>query len=188
VTRPEGLGFKDAAVQVVRTGIIRPRTVDGVPVPATFRVSVDFGLGEELPPPPPYTGPKPTPRAMSLAAQLSAETFAAHPMPEPWAEDLRGLAADRREIVLGWLNELFPHDPTELQRLLTLGIARTISQKDLETWSQTGQLPSSVTPAMALEAAGDLVEDRTEAWTELRRRFCARWDCGPSDVSGSTDS
>lgn len=179
---PEGLGFEAAALEVARTGVVRPATLDGVPVRATVSFNIRFagGLLEEADwDPVPYEGPEPTPTALALARQIVLRSLDVS-VPSEEEALLDGLAGDRREIVRDWLRELRPLGEENYIRNQTLMIARLSKESEMAAYLADGTLPSSPvpTPDQVAAATSDLADPEDEAiWIEVRDRYCARWSC-----------
>lgn len=185
---PEGLGFETAALEVARTGVVRPATLDGAPVRATVSFNIRFagGLLEEADwDPVPYEGPEPTPTALALARQIVLQSLDVSVQSE---EDvlLDGLAEDRREIVRDWLRELRPLGDEVFIRNQSLMIARLSMESEMAAYLADGTLPASPvpTPEQMAAATSDLADPDDQAiWTEVRKRYCARWSCVIPEVA-----
>lgn len=83
-----------------------------------------------------------------------------------------------RRTTEGWIAELFGSLEAERQRR-GLAMARVLAMRGLETMppKQPDDWSESWVPQLN-EAGRDLYP--REPMIELRRRFCARYDCGPS--------
>jgi TonB family protein len=179
---PEGLGFEAAALEVARTGVVRPATLNGVPVRATVAFNIRFAGGHLQDvdwDPVPYEGPEPTPTALALARQIVLRDLDVSVHSEE--EDLLdGLAEDRRETVRDWLRELRPLGDEVFIRNQTLMIARLAVESEMAAYLADGTLPSSPvpTPEQMAAAGSDLADPNDQAiWIEVRDRYCARWSC-----------
>lgn len=185
---PEGLGFEAAALEVARTGVVRPAMLDGVPVRATVEFNVAFQaerIEDSSWEPVPYEGPEPTPRALALARQIVLRTIDASLQAEEETL-LGGLADDRREIVRDWLFALRPLDAEISIRNQTLMIARLSTEADMSAYVTGGTLPLSPipTPEQIAVATSDLADPNDRAvWIEVRDRYCARWACASPETA-----
>ncbi len=179
---PEGMGFEAAALEVARTGVVRPAMLDGVPVRRTVAFNIGFSaepLEEAAWGPVPYDGPEPTPTALALARQIVLQGLNVSIQSEEEVL-LDGLADDRRQIVRDWLRELRPLGDEVFIRNQTLMIARLSVESEMAAYLADGTLPSSPvpTPEQMAAATSDLADPGDEAiWTEVRERYCARWSC-----------
>lgn len=182
---PEGLGFEAAAIEVARTGVIRLARLDGQPVPGQIAFNVVFQPEpvETLVEPTPYEGPEPTPTAISLARRIVLATLEESVRLDE-EEMLAGLAADRREIVRGWIHELMPLGDEIYVANQTLMIARLSQESEMEAWLADGTPPASPPPTIEdmARASSDMHRPEDAAqWKALRDRYCARWSCTSSD-------
>lgn len=176
---PEGLGFEAAALEVARTGVIRPAMRDGEPVPRQVAFTVVFTpqpIEAEFIP---YDGPEPTPSALALARQITLLD-----LEESMASEeetlLEGLADDRREIVREWMRELRPLDDELLISNQALMLARLARESEMAAYLADGTVPTSPvpTPEDMARATSDMYGPQDVAeWTALRDRYCARWSC-----------
>ena len=179
---PEGMGFEAAALEVARTGVVRPAMLDGAPV----RGKVDFNVGFETESleeaawaPVPYEGPEPTPSALALARRIVLQGLEVSVRSEE-AALLDGLGDDRREIVRDWLRELRPLGDEIFIRNQTLAVARLSAESEMSAYLADGSLPSSPapTPEEIAVATSDLADPNDQAiWIAVRDRYCARWSC-----------
>jgi TonB family protein len=179
---PDGLGFEAAALEVARTGVVRPATLDGIPVRATVTFNVGFyceTLEESTWTPTPYRGAEPTPAALALARQIVLQGLDVSMQSEEEAL-LEGLADDRRGIVRGWLRELRPLGEEVFIQNQTLTVARLSTESEMSAYLAAGTLPSSPapTPEQIEAASSDLVDpDERLIRITVRDRYCARWSC-----------
>lgn len=183
VTRaaPEGLGFEAAALEVARTGVIRPATLDGAPVDRQIAFSVVFQpepietATESIP----YEGPEPTPSALALARRIVLQDLDESVALEEEGL-LEGLADDRREIVRQWMRDLRPLGDEVFIANQTLMIARLARESEMAAYLADGTRPTS--PLPTAEDMGRVTSDMSTpeddiAWKALRDRYCARWSC-----------
>ncbi len=174
---PEGLGYEEIALVSIKTGELSPRTVDGRTTSGRFRTSFNFGNHDgaldrdesELPPADSVR--------LSLARKVldSADpdrqaSFKAPPIPAD-------VAPDRQAEVQRWLTELIPIDPKADREAVADLFARTFTVDELtEMTDRTAFLIGlerlTQQPMIELRRPGS-----EAASTELRRRYCARYDC-----------
>lgn len=185
---PEGLGFEAVALEVARTGVVRPATLDGVPVRRTVAFNIRFSaepLEEGVWEPVPYEGTEPTPAALALARQIVLKGIDVSMQSEEEAL-LDGLAEDRRQIVRDWLFALRPLGDEIFVRNQTLMTARLAKESEMAAYLADGTLPSSPvpTPEQIAAATSDLADPNDRAiWIEVRDRYCARWSCVIPDLA-----
>ena len=175
---PEGLGFEAAAVEVARTGVIRPAMRDGEPVPREIAFTVFFQPAP-IPESIPYEGPEPTPSALALARQITLLDLQEAMVSEEETL-LEGLADDRREIVREWMRELRPLDNELFISNQSLMLARLAKESEMAAYLADGTVPTAPvpTPEEIARATSDMYGPQDVAeWTALRDRYCARWSC-----------
>jgi hypothetical protein len=177
---PDGLGFGAAGIQVVMTGYLSPKIVDGRPQPGVIQSTVHFqAFPIDLIPATvtPWSGPAPTPRAIELA-----EAIVERDLPKMLAEkvyDLRGLAPERHAEVMRWIDELIPVDKHEVVTTMGLILARTVSEADLAA-QLANRTPPSTVPGLEEwdEASSDIVSRKTlKGLQALHDRYCAHYAC-----------
>ncbi|MDP3803056.1 energy transducer TonB [Brevundimonas sp.] len=185
---PEGMGFEAAALEVARTGIVRPAMLDGVPVREEVTFNIEFStetLEEAAWAPVPYEGPEPTPAALALARRIVLQGLDVSVQSEEEAL-LDGLAGDRREIVRDWLRELRPLGDEIFIHNQTLMVARLSAESEMSAYLADGTLPSSPvpTPEQMAVATSDLADPNERAiWIAVRDRYCARWSCAIPEMA-----
>lgn len=177
--RPAGLGFGKQAVRVAQRGVTAPRTVDGVAVESRVQVRIPF----QTPPleadekPTPWTGPEPSDEQRESARRWA--TRMASSMPPPSARfGLEDLDEDRRAIVGGWVDELYP-DQNRTREIFSIAAARLMAETGLREMPQARPL-DQVSWRKRFAAAGADQFDSDAADAELRRRYCARFECAPA--------
>lgn len=178
--RPSGLGFDQAALDLVDRFRTVPRTRDGAPVASEVRFTVRFELAPDDPPPP-WTGVEPSAEALSLAREI-APRFTAPLTQGPGAVSLDGLPADRVVAVQSMVQTLDQTWRSRRAEATALAMARTVTVSALEMLRFGNRRPPRPNLSDAeLASAGDrlsAVDD--EAMADLRARYCARYDCtGP---------
>ncbi|MET4683596.1 TonB family protein [Brevundimonas faecalis] len=166
---PSGLGFGTAAINVVQRARLNPRRVDGMAIQASIETRVNFKTppalqGESVPV---WTGPEPT--ADQIAAALE-RTKIVGVKPSFHQLGVDDLPEDRREIVRAWVEELFPNQDA-VEQYTALAMARL--QAKQTSLGATGYRPS---PEDFLLAIGR--PEVAVAKAELKRRYCAAYDCG----------
>lgn len=179
--QPSGLGFGLAGVQVLMTGRLQPRMVDGEPVDGFISAPVNFDYyGHDD-----RTGPPATWRAPGEAAIQLAERMIEN---KPALSDdeslfpLGGLQADRRAVVLEWIDELTPASSAAEERRFTATLlAGFIDEDDLRAYVENGTRPRGGLPSLEdwLQACAMLSE--SFGWGEpietLTDRYCERFGC-----------
>lgn len=182
--RPDGLGFAEAAVRVIQRARLTPAPPDISPEERVFKVRVPFNSSPfSDAPPSPWSGPTPN------AAQLESGRRYARRSVEPVARLRRHWRLDQmppemRRTTEGWIAELFGNLETERQRR-ALAAARVLAVRGLDAMppKQPDDWTESWVPQLN-EASRDL--HPREPMVELRRRFCARYDCGPTAETVAT--
>lgn len=178
---PEGLGFGERALEVVRRGTLNPATIDGRAQPSRFRVAIPFTT--ERPrrsQTPPWRGPRPTPAAMAAADILAQQML--EDIPEPFMPDIEA-PADRRALIESWFRQESP-SATETRRIFATLLARNIAEVDLQAMSQ-GRPPVSKTPPdseQMMKSSLDLFDPEAVA-IKVRARYCARFGCEITPLS-----
>ena len=175
---PDGLGFSEAAVRVILRARLTPAPADILPSERVFKVRVPFNASPfDSSPPPLWSGPTPN------AAQLESGRRFARRSVEPVVRLRRHWRLDQmppemRRTTEGWIVELFGNLETERQRR-GLAMARVLAVRGLDAIppKQPDDWTESWVPQLN-EASRDL--HPREPMIELRRRFCARYDCGPA--------
>lgn len=182
--RPDGLGFAEAAVRVIQRARLTPAAPDISPEERVFKARVPFNSSPfSDAPPSPWSGPTPN------AAQLESGRRYARRSVEPVARLRRHWRLDQmppemRRTTEGWIAELFGNLETERQRR-ALAAARVLAVRGLDAMppKQPDDWTESWVPQLN-EARRDL--HPREPMIELRRRFCARYDCGPTAETVAT--
>lgn len=177
--RPAGLGFGDRAVRVAQRGVTAPRTVDGVAVESRIQVRIPF----QAPPAEAkgkatlWTGPEPSDEQRESARRWANRMASA--MPPPSARfGLDDLDEDRRAIVGAWVDELYP-DRNRTREIFIIAAGRLMAETGLREMPQARPL-DDVTWRKRFAAAGADQFDSDAADAELRRRYCARYECAPA--------
>lgn len=176
--RPDGLGFGEAAVRVIQRARLTPAPSNDVSSERVFKVRVPFnGSAFNDQNASPWSGATPN------AAQLESGRRFARRSVEPvvrlrrhWR--LEQMPPEMRRTTEGWIVELFGNLETERQRR-GLAMARVLAVRGLDAMppKQPDDWAESWVPQLN-EASRDL--HPREPMIELRRRFCARYDCGPT--------
>ncbi|MFK0299404.1 energy transducer TonB [Brevundimonas sp. NPDC090276] len=175
--KPAGLGFGDEAVRVVERGRTVPRTVDGTPAASRIQTRIPFRISSEPPPKPgPWIGPEPTAGQRESARRWAIQ--AASRMPRFARFGLEELPADRRAVVTEWITELYP-DRQKAQEIFTVAAARLLAEIGLAEMPPTRPLDEGTWNRRFAAASADQF-DGAAADAELRRRYCARYECAPS--------
>ncbi|MGW8706119.1 hypothetical protein ACWGLL_11880 [Brevundimonas sp. NPDC055814] len=174
--RPANLGFEEIAVRLVEAGLVTPAQDASGPVEAEIIARVPFSVPMALPPKPPaWDGPEPNP-SQRAAGEDYARRHRADPLIRsrlPWG--LQPMSPEMRQTVKSWIDELFARS----DQVRGLGMARVLAKRDLDVFPRTKPDDWDDWTKEMASAMADLF-DGTEAVAELRRRFCARYDCGPA--------
>ncbi|ATQ43248.1 hypothetical protein CSW64_12880 [Caulobacter mirabilis] len=167
---PEGVGHEAVALDAAKTARMSPKIVGGEATPTTVRFTMNF---PEAAPFPPYKSPEPSDEALALARPIAARILAGQGSGRIVAD----VAADRQALVQSWIDELLPVDSEADLRRVSLQLARTMTTEQL-TNIAAGKPPGGTVPDfVTLNAAQDPDPRRTAAADELRRRYCAQFDC-----------
>lgn len=175
--RPTGLGFGDAAKRIILRHRLTPRRVNGVATPAKFVVRLPFTADFEEPedagplPTTPWTGPEPSAPQLANAREV-IEAVGIPSVAERLGPD--ELPESRRTAIQAWATELFPPD-AELAEALALGMARLWAKEAMDRFVLGTEAPQ-ITEAEARAAYGE--PDFTAIDAEMKRRYCAAYDCG----------
>ena len=174
---PAGLGFGSAARLVVASGQVRAARLDGRPVPRWVTTTVHFTAADLDHPPEVWTGAEPAAEALALAERV-VET---DPTYRAFTIDrlLNGLDFDRRPIVRGWIVELLPDYEQSMVDSLALQTARVFSESELRAML-AGDPVTGPDPEQFELALPEFTSEELAAVRELRRRYCDRWACDPS--------
>ncbi|CAN5377915.1 hypothetical protein BH09PSE1_BH09PSE1_12520 [soil metagenome] len=176
-TSVTGLGFEAKALEMATTGLINPRTVDGVPQPGRFRFRTRFRAEDVKPQP--YAGPPPTAERLRLARAFVDR------IDVPVGEDLcpsmfPELEPVRRQRVQRWSCELFPFDAEREKARYALFLARILTESELKTAVATGTIPREEPGVVEFDKASSDFEypGHDVHAAELRARYCEAYDCG----------
>lgn len=177
---PPGLGFGAAARVMLTSAEVATARIDGRPVPSVVTTTVRFWLPDRVGPGGSWTGPEPTPARLALARRVVAGPRK-EGLPEMFDREqmLDGLDHDRRAVVRPWIDELFPPDPEAELKAAAVAMARLYSEADLRRIlaGEPVDYPSEDEFFSAWPEATPQEEAKLE---ELRRRYCARYECGAS--------
>lgn len=175
--RPSGLGFEPIAVEIVERGRLSPARDKSGPVESDFSVRVPFSISSDPFTAPAWEGPEPSP-----AQRAAGETYARRAILDPayrsdarWG--LQDLPTEMRDTVRGWTDELFREDLSF--RTLSMSMARVLARRGLDRFPSEKPADWSDWVAELSSAKSDYF-DAKAANAELRRRYCARYDCGPA--------
>jgi hypothetical protein len=167
---PEGVGYERLALEGAATARMSPKLVGGKPTPTTVRFGMNFPVAEDFPP---YTGPEPSEEAIALARPLAEQNL----RKQGYARIVADVAADRQALVQSWIDELLPPDPEQEVRRFSLRFARTLTLEQLRNIN-AGKPPGGVLPDFRTFNGADYPDPKQiAAGKELRRRYCAKFDC-----------
>lgn len=170
---PRGLGFGAAARVIVASGEIKAARLSGSVVTRTIRSNVFFALPEDDLPFGNWTGPEPSASRLALARQMVGRM----PYRPEVPDQMDGLDFDRRQIVGEWIDELMPRDPARENEVLVIQLARLFDEDELRRIGD-GQPVDIPSEQEFLAACPDPTPSELAAIEELKRRYCARWECG----------
>lgn len=174
--RPAHLGFESIAVRVVEGGLVSPARDAGGAVEAEITARVPFDIPTaRLTSPPAWDGPEPN-AAQRAAGEDYARRYRADPMIRSrmsWG--LQPMTSEMQHTVRSWIDELFAKD----DQARGPGMARVLAKRGLDAFPRTK--PDDWDDWIKdLHSAKAEFFDGEQAVAELRRRFCARYDCGPA--------
>ena len=176
--RPDGLGFAEAAVRVIQRARLTPVAPGSPPEEREFTVRVPFSIKPfNTETPSPWSGPTPSAAQMQSGQRYARRSIEATiRLRRQWRLDQ--MPPEMRRTTEGWIAELFGNLETERQRR-GLAMARVLAMRGLDAMppKQPDDWTESWVPQLN-EADRDLHPH--EPMIELRRRFCARYDCGPT--------
>lgn len=167
---PAGAGFERVALDGATHARFSPQIEDGLPV--ATEISVPF-LYKAAPAFAPYQGVEPTPAAVAalkpLARFLVNEGGSGNIVAD--------LPDDRRFRVQGWIDELLPVDPDADVTRIAKRLARTLTSDQIEAIA-AGRRPTGAWPDFQTLNSADVPDPRlVNAGAELKRRYCAEFDC-----------
>lgn len=177
-SRPAGLGFDPIATAIVERGRLSPARDKNGPMESSISLRVPFSISSSpFPEVPSWDGPEPSP-----AQRAAGEKYARRALLDPafslearWG--LQDMPEEMRKTVHSWIDELFRDDMSF--RTLSLAMARVLAQRGLD--SMPLEKPDDWSDwVVELRNAKSGYFDARSANIELRRRYCARYDCGPS--------
>lgn len=174
---PEGFGFGEAALRGISVREIRAARLDGEISSRSVQTRMLFSAPKDDEESARWTGPEPTAAALAMAG-LMADRFIDH-MPNRRDEIVGGLSDDRRELVRGWIEELMPRDRAQERATLSLQLARVFSENDLRRILAGEYVPLPDRETL-MKACPELTPEQKAAVTELKRRYCERYECGPA--------
>lgn len=178
---PAGLGFEEAALSQTGEYLLNPRQVDGQPAKGSVAFTVRFRLAAEDEPPPPWTGPDPTPERLEAArAALSVAETMFPDTPSAWMP--LGVAPDRDEKVreMIQLNAAAFRERNRAAMVIMMARSWTPEQLAFAT-SREGPVPPAPTWDTMFEALYELSRLETEAMEALRERYCRSYACPAVD-------
>jgi hypothetical protein len=166
---PQGIGYERVVLESVRTARMRPYRENGRALALVVNFNIDFPLPE---PWPDYSGPEPS---EEMVAQIRADLTASMRRAARTGCIIADVAPDRQMVVQAWVDELVTCDGQAAEETLARRMGRVILSRQAE--GLTGEalrrppsfeeLNSADSPTPEMEAAAD----------ELRRRYCAAYDC-----------
>ena len=167
---PAGAGFERVAMASAATMRFSPKVVDGLPVASRIRVPLTF----RAPPPfPPYHGDEPAPETVEALLPLARFIVAEGGSGRIVAD----VDDDRRAEVQGWIDEVLPADPEGDARRIALRFARTLTPEQVQDIA-AGRRPSGELPDFETLNGAEAPDPRLiAAGQELKRRYCAAYDC-----------
>lgn len=180
---PHGLGFGAAARVTIASADVRAARVDGQIVGRMIQTTVRFAMADEGVPFGGWTGPEPSGGKLALARKVVSDR--AEDFPPSYRDSMmNGLDFDRRSIVGAWIDELMPFDPVRATDALVLQAARLFTEDELQRML-AGENIDPPSDEDFYAASPDATPEDEAAITELKRRYCDRWECGV-DPLGTT--
>jgi hypothetical protein len=174
--RPDGLGFRNAALASTGDAELTPRMVGGVPQQSETRFTIRFRVPDWdfVEPIIPYTGPPPAPRALDLARQFIRTTgYVVTEAPRPVVD----VEVDRRDNVQAIVDSIYP-SPEEINERTAVLLTRILGEDDLQRLVAGEPVRNPPADELLSAASSDLVNPF--AWrAEIRARYCAAYDCSP---------
>jgi len=171
---PEGLGLERVALAAMRSARFTPATQDGHPVESDV-VFLFRNTPAKLPPP---EGPAPTAEALVLATRIANRMS---DRIEQSGRLVADVAADRRDIVQDWIDEVLPFDRQALVDRIAGRFARVLTIDQLRNLD-AGLPPGGEWPSWERFNGADYRDVRqADAGAELRRRYCSAYDCDAAD-------
>lgn len=172
-----GLRFGSAARVVAASGQIRTRRIEGEPAPTTIQFTVRFQAPDPSDRGRTWDGPEPGAERLRLARAVAESIpddaiFAGDPMD--------GLDHDRRAVVEPWVQELIGMSAERQMEVRTIQLARLLDERELLGMLE-GREVEPPTEEAWLDASPQLTLEEQTAILELRDRYCARFQCQPSD-------
>lgn len=183
---PRGLGFGAAARGLVASAEVGAARIDGVVVRSSIQTTVHFRMADDGPPFGGWTGPEPTPSALTLAREMIDEMIESGMSPPSYRDEMMdGLDPDRREVVAPWLDELFPRDEAREKETTALQMARLFGEEGLRR-IRAGESVDWPSDEEFYAACPDPTPAERTAMDELHRRYCDRYECGADSMAGLT--
>lgn len=178
---PAGLGFEDAALSQTGEYLLNPRQVDGNPAKGSVAFTVRFRLAAEDEPPPPWTGPDPTPERLEAArAALSVAEAMFPDTPPAWVP--LGVAPDRDEKVREMIEQNAAAFRERSRDAMVTMMARSWTPEQLAfAASREGPPPPAPSWDTMYEASYELSSLENEAMAALRDRYCQSYACPAVD-------
>ena len=175
--KPADLGFGREAVRVVQRGVLAPRTGDGTSEPSRIQVRLPFRMPAKTPSatPEPWMGPEPTSGQRNSAQRWAVRAASRSPILARFG--LEDLPPDRRAVVTEWIGELYP-DRQKALEIYAITASRLLAEIGLPEMPPTRPLDEETWSRRFAAASADQF-DRHAADAELRRRYCARYECAP---------
>ena len=167
---PAGAGFERVALASASTMRFSPKIVDGRPVAARVRVPLTFRAAPAFPP---YQGADPSPETVKALLPLARFIVAESDSGRIVAD----VGDDRRDQLQSWIDEVLPVDPEVDAQRIAIRFARTLTPEQAEEIA-AGRRPSGPLPDWnTLNGAAEPDPRLVTAGDELRRRYCAVYDC-----------
>lgn len=167
---PAGAGFERVALSSAASLKLSPQLEDGKPVAAKVSIPLTFRSRDPFPP---YEGAEPDAETVNALLPF-ARRIVASGVPVSVVADV---AQDRRAVVQGWIDELLPPDPDGDALRIARRFGRVLTPIQVQEVA-AGRRPSGSLPDWETLNSADHSDPRLQsAAHELRRRYCAEYDC-----------
>lgn len=177
---PAGAGFEDIAIQIVEAARLTPAQTAKGPVEAQIATNINFSLMPPEAEPVWAGGPKPT-AAQLIGAQEVVRRYRQLGWNQTQMVDegfgLAELTPQRRHTIRPWVLELFASDYSDEGRARSMALV--LAQRGLDRLPTTKPDDWDTVWFPQLRAASSLGFDREGAVAEIKRRYCAAFDCAP---------
>lgn len=166
---PQGIGYERTALEAAQMARMRPYRENGQPVALVVNFNINF---PPLEPWPDYTGPEPSDE---MVAQILSDLTTSDRQAARTGCIVADVEADRQAIVQAWIDELVPCDSDAAEERVARRIGRVILSR--QAAGLTGEALRGPTNFEEFNSADSIDPAMAAAGDELRRRYCAAYDC-----------